>query len=689
VSINEAHRDYLIREHAIKPEVIEAAGVESAERGMVFTWTDGVRTVRQARLDDAYRQAGGPRYLWPEGEKPVINRFRDPEGDAPLILAEGTCQHLAVASWAPEKHGVYGIMGCWGWSGCDLTWAEDRDVLVMFDADLTTNRDVWNAANALRDALELEGARSIRFILPPGSGKDGIDDVLARRPEDSRTPYLTRLISKATEKLGRPPASSNKKIAKKIMTEVPMALSDEGTVAIYRNGLYLTSADDFNMIATEYLGGDFSRGFRDNLHDFIAGQLRLEGRFLPESASEPVVNLKNGMLDLRTGELKPHDPAYMSVVQLPIEWDPDATCPTYEAWLKLVIPDQADDLEEVASTMLDPSRTPPKAAMLFGPSRSGKSTFLRIMVDIAGKKNTSAVTLHQLTENRFAAANLYGKILNSAAEISARHVDDLTIFKMMTGEDPIHADRKHGRQFMFKNRALFAFSANELPTVSESSRAYVERIKPFKFGQSFAGREDPTIEEKIRREELPGVLVRWVKAWQRLHQRGRYQDTKTDVQAEFETRSDRVRQFVMECCVIHEVDSVTISADQGMTKSEFAKAFNAWAEKNHQPRMAPRKIMDRVVTIAGVREVRMGAAKSRAVNVTVLPESQWGERDSVAGVADLPALPLDCVNNKITSTYKDMGGSRAGTATTATAPSGAADPTPPAVTDSDDSPFDF
>src|SRR5690606_30815867 len=131
------------------------------------------------------------------------------------------------------------------------------------------------------------------------------------------------------------------------------------------NGRYLTSADDFNMIATEYLGSDFSRGFRDNLHDFIAGQLRLEGRFLPSSASEPIVNLANGMLDLRTGELKPHDPTYMSVVQLPIEWDPDATCPTYEAWWKLVIPDQADDLEEVASTMLDPSRTPPKAAMLF------------------------------------------------------------------------------------------------------------------------------------------------------------------------------------------------------------------------------------------------------------------------------------------------------------------------------------
>jgi len=629
------HRDHLINLHAITPEIIELAGVESHEKGMIFTWSDGNRTVRQARLDDAYRKAGYPRYRWPEGESLVINRLREPEGDGPVILAEGTCQHLAVASWT-EKCGVFGMVGCWGWSGCDLSWAEDRDVVVMFDADLTSNRDVWNAAQALKEALDLEGALSVKFVPPPGSGKEGIDDVLSKRAPERRAAYLSRVLAKATERLGRAPASSNKRMASKLMRDVPMALSVEGVVAIYREGIYRPSADDFNAIATEFLGADFSRGLRDNLHDFIAGQLRLEGRFLPERMNEPIVNLRNGMLDLRTGELKPWGPEYLSITQLPVSWDPDARAPHYEAWLHEVIPDQIEDLEEVASTMLDPSRTPTKSIFLYGPARSGKSTFLRLMRAVAGPENTSAVTLHQLAENRFAAANVYGKILNSAADLSSRHVEDLSIFKMLTGEDVIHADRKHGRQFSFVNQALFAFSANELPTVGESSRAYAERIKPFKFSRSFAGREDKTVELRMM-DELPGILRRWVDAWQRLNERGHFLPTDPNVQTDFETRSDRVRQFVQECCVVWPASpGASLPKDQTSTKREFTGAFNRWATANKGSEMQPRKIIDRLMAMEGIFEVRVSDTGSRAVNVSIRPDSEWGE-DHPAVPAVLPA----------------------------------------------------
>lgn len=636
--ITKEHHDHLVNAHAIKPEIIEAAGVQSHAKGMIFSWSDGDRTVSQARLDDAYRSAGAPRYRWPENTPLVINHFREPAPDEPIILAEGTCQHLAVASWTDEKTGLFGMVGCWGWSGCDLSWAEDRDVFVMFDADLTSNRDVWNAANSLRDALELEGAKSIKFVMPPGSGKEGIDDVLSKRKPETRAPFLTRLFAKAVDKLGRPPASSNKRMGKKIMDQVPMALSVEGVVSIYRGGLFYASADDFNAIMTEFLGADFSRGLRDNLHDYIAGQLRLEGRFLPERMGEPLVNLRNGMLNLVTGEIGPWDPSHLSTVQLPVEWHPDATAPRYERWLEEVIPDQIDDLEESAATMLDPSRTPSKAVFLFGPSRSGKSTFLRIMRAIAGPENTSAVTLHQLAENRFAAANVYGKILNSAADLSARHVEDLSIFKMLTGEDVIHADRKHGRQFAFVNQALFAFSANELPTVGESSRAYIERIKPFHFPHSFAGREDPKREDEIM-EELPGILVRWVKAHQRWRERGGYLATATNVRDDFERRSDRVRQFVSECCIVHEAATgASLPGDRVTTKRDFAKRFNQWATSNKGAEMTPRKIVDRLMAIHGVYEVRRSDTGARGVNVSVLPESKWGEEDQPAVPAISTAL---------------------------------------------------
>ena len=124
--------------------------------------------------------------------------------------------------------------------------------------------------------------------------------------------------------------------------------------------------------------------------------------------------------------------------------------------------------------MLDPSRTPAKALLAYGPSRSGKSTFLRLLESIAGPDNRRR-SFHQLVESRFAAANVCGKMVNTSPELSAAHVEDMSIFKLMTGEDSITGDRKYGGQFTFTNRALFAFSADEMPTVGESSRAYVEQ----------------------------------------------------------------------------------------------------------------------------------------------------------------------------------------------------------------------
>ncbi len=641
--ITEAHRTFLIEKHAVSADVIDTAGVESHPKGIKFRWSDGTRTVFQARIDDQFRRAGAPRYLWPEGEAPVINRLREPGAGEAVILAEGTCQHLAVASWSDAKIGVFGIMGCWGWSGCDLSWAEDREVIVMFDADLESNRDVHDAAKALKSALELEGVRSIRFVPPPGRGKEGIDDVLARRPVETRAAFLTRLIAKAADKLGRPPAKRKdaddpQKISKIVMDRYPVALTKENKVAIYREGVYRRESGAFNAIMVEILGPDFWPSIRDAVEAFIAGTLFGGGKIIPDRLDVPLLNVRNGMLDLRTGELSDHDPKYMSAVQLPVAWNPDAECPTYERWLQDVIPNQIDDLEESVSMMLDPSRTPPKALFLFGPSRSGKSTFLRIAGAIAGEENRSAVTLQQLVENRFAAVNVYGKILNAAAELRAAHLEDLSIFKNMTGDDDIEAERKYVQPFTFRNQALFAFSANELPTVGESSRAYSERVKPFKFGNSFAGAEKPEIEAKIM-TELEGILRRWVERWQTMNRRGHYLPTHPSVSREFETKSDRVRQFVDECCTLH---TTTVAKDGGRvatvagmvlppsevtSKREIFREFDYWVSQNNGAQMKPQKVFERLTSINGVVEVRNSTTKSRGLNISIKPRDQWGEED--------------------------------------------------------------
>lgn len=398
--------------------------------------------------------------------------------------------------------------------------------------------------------------------------------------------------------------------ANHIRKAVPVALTAEQVVAVYRDGAYRIDRSHLLGVTTAMLGEDWRNHHHSDIEKFLAGRLIADGVTLPERADVPLLNVANGMLDLRHVELLEHDPAYLSSVQLPVAWDPGAKAPHYEAWLAAQIPDQADDLEECASLMLDPTITPSKAVFCFGPSRSGKSTFLRLMRAIAGAENTSGVSLHQLAENRFAAANVFGKTLNMSADLSSKHVEDLSLFKMMTGEDLIHADRKFGAQFAFVNRALFAFSANELPTVGESSRAYSERIKPFHFGRSFAGAEDPSIEAAIL-VELPGILVRWVEAYRRRMARGTPLATSAQVRDLFELSSDRVRQFFAARCQVAPVAVVSGGTrTYGFaTTTELYQAFGRWVVAEGCKPMAKSTVVARLRTIDGVQGVRDSAGR--------------------------------------------------------------------------------
>lgn len=625
-----------LEEAAILPEVAMRMGVRSAntKAGLIYPYRSHDGVVVNV-FDPIPRNNGDTKYRWPEGEALILSEVKVAD-DGPVVLVEGTRQALSVASWAPEDWSVYGMNGCWGWRGPDLSWTSSRDVYAIFDADLRANRNVYDAAAKLKETLELEGAGEIKFVLLPGVGDEGVDDVLAARPADTRTTYLERLVEKAVDKLPRPPkrGKGNRyfgidgnllvdQLSRAALEAAPAALSLEHKIAMYSGGVYVMDGTAFMAAVGDLLDDFYFPSYRAAVEEYAMTLLWREGRFLPERAGHQMVNVRNGMVDLVTGELRAHDPEHLSTVQLPVEWDPDARAPRYEAWVDDVgVVEQIDDLEEVASTMLDPSRTPHKAIFLYGPSRSGKSTYLRLLKALAGTQNTSAVTLQQLSTNRFMAANVFGKSLNAAPDLPSSHVEDLSVFKMMTGEDPIQADRKYGQQFMFTNRALFAFSANELPTVGESTRAYSERIKPFRFGTSFAGHEDQAVEDALM-AELPGILVRLVEAWQRFAARGRYLDTTSDIRHEFETRSDRVRQWVSDRCRVHAVSASGHAVSHGSylephrmsSKRELARQFNLWAQTQGASPMGERKIIDRLTSIDGVFEVVNKTSQARGLNV--------------------------------------------------------------------------
>jgi DNA polymerase I-like protein with 3'-5' exonuclease and polymerase domains len=187
---------------------------------ILFPWIgpDG-RTEYQIRPDNPTNDTRGrPRkYVFRRDMSPVLWEVRPGAAGSRMVIVEGTKQTLAAASYAPEGIAVYGIAGCRMWMADgvpipDLAVAEDREVVILLDADAAGNADVYAAGMSLAEALAMEGAAKVTFGRLPAGDKTGLDDLLATRAPERRHDYLGRIINAAKAKPADkvPPARKRK-----------------------------------------------------------------------------------------------------------------------------------------------------------------------------------------------------------------------------------------------------------------------------------------------------------------------------------------------------------------------------------------------------------------------------------------------------------------------------------------------
>lgn len=225
---------------------------------LVFPWTspDDV-TQWQIRPDNPPKDATGreKKYVFPEGAKPILNTLRfDPANRASLIV-EGTCQSIVAKLYAPAGYNVFGVAGCYSWladgvPSQDLAAIEGTDVFVCMDADAGDNSAVYRAGEKLAHSVKMNGANMVRFIHLDGTGKSGLDDLVAGKPLDKRTPYITRLIEDARNRGGqsadkpasqKPTGSNNDRAADEAQV-LAFAVLDRYTLARDESGALIGRA---------------------------------------------------------------------------------------------------------------------------------------------------------------------------------------------------------------------------------------------------------------------------------------------------------------------------------------------------------------------------------------------------------------------------------------------------------------
>jgi len=240
-----------------------------------------------------------------------------------------------------------------------------------------------------------------------------------------------------------------------------------------------------------------------------------------------LINLRNGVLDIETGELHPHNPQLWFTSVIDIEYKPDAKCPNFLKFLSEILPPEAHPtIQEIFGYTLYRSSYARRAFMLIGEGNNGKSILLDILTQWIGEENVSDKSLQDLEYNRFSVARLLGKHVNIFADLPQTPLGKSEIFRALTGGDRLEAERKHRDSFSFKPYAKLIFSTNRLPPVREDEvDAFFERWVIIEFPYQF--KDDPEKRKRILAEcttdeEKSGILNWALEGLRRLLKTGKF-----------------------------------------------------------------------------------------------------------------------------------------------------------------------
>jgi P4 family phage/plasmid primase-like protien len=280
------------------------------------------------------------------------------------------------------------------------------------------------------------------------------------------------------------------------------------------------------------------------------------------SEQHSYVGMKNGLLrldDLLEGEkevLEAHSPAWFSRVCMPYEFDPDADCPKWKAFLERNLEGDQERialLQEWFGYCLAADTSQQKFLMLQGEGSNGKSVVCAALTAVLGDGNVSHVPLENYGE-RFALAGTLGKLANIASEVG--EIDKVAEgqLKQFTSGDRMTFDRKGIQPVEAMPTARLVLATNNLPRFSDRSGGIWRRLLLLPFQVEIQPCERVPGMDKpawwVGSGELPGIFNWAVEGLRRLNKQGRFTEAKLSQEALEQHRFDcnPARTFLRDRC---------------------------------------------------------------------------------------------------------------------------------------------
>lgn len=293
--------------------------------------------------------------------------------------------------------------------------------------------------------------------------------------------------------------------------------------------------------------------------------------------------LKNGVLNIEARELFPPSIELFAPNVLPFNYDPEAACPEWTRFLKTLWPDNPKSerlLRQWFGYLISGDTSRQKIFFMIGPKRSGRGTILRTLTELMGAENVTSFTLSGLGGD-FGLQPLSGKSLAYCPDARLTGVTDLgpIVERLLSisGEDHLLVNRKYKDQISVRIPARIILVSNETPRLSDASGALVSRLVILRMMESFYGREDHHLTDRLKKE-ISGIFNWALAGLDDLAASGRFiePEDSENIREDAERLASPVLGFIRDCCLT--------GAAYQVTKSALFSAWKNWCEEHgHHP----------------------------------------------------------------------------------------------------------
>lgn len=415
----------------------------------------------------------------------------------------------------------------------------------------------------------------------------------------------------------RPRDTAKLLIARRSIEGVSRLRFQSGAFWWWNGGVYERQSDD----AIRKLVGDFLYDARtadgeafnprkrdvDEVLNALEMEAYLEDRFAApcwfpegEGAGEWIV-ARNGLVNVRTGEMRAHTHRLWVHSALGFDWNAGAACPVFAGFLESIFPGDSEAqacLVEWLGLCMTLDTWPHKGMLLLGASRAGKSTIVRLAEWLVGAENFAPTSFDSWMRSELSPWLLIGKRVIAFSDVRLKQGQQYgktydagglppqskSLLLKITGADGVEFRKSHSQEsWKGKLPGKVMIVSNEIPNFNDPVLPTRFLKLHFRINQEKAGKLNPFLGDQLK-AELAGIAARCLVAYRQLCARGHFiqPESGLELERQLERAQHPHRAMVVECLEVSESEET----EDWVVREDAWRACRAWLRENGHDVMA-------------------------------------------------------------------------------------------------------